>query len=1699
MTDKKDSGSSSKKSDPGPAGADGPDGIAYDSKHDSDISDQSDTDDAQDALQRLIRMRQEMMEIDDDTVTGNGTDMEDDYDENGHDDVDDDDSDENDLYLSSSSRATSIKRGIRNRQFSDSARDQEESDDEEYIQERGADQDEEDQDDYDDEEDDEQEREAEDDDHHGSFLGLGSSSIPGLGQLGFMNQRLFSALTNDVLGFSSRVRPILSALRDRDDSSAVMSGLEELADNLLISNEDSLSTYFPVDSFAQELVKILVDQTFEEQPEILLLACRNLSNMMEVLSASVNSIVRHGAIPALCQKLFEIQYIDLAEQALSTLERISIDCPREVFYGGGLPASLTYLDFFSSHVQRSALTIAANICRDIPADAEFYMIKDTMPILENVLSNSDEKVCEKGCVCVCSIISSYADNRQNLQQLASDELVKKLLSLANPSSSLASIHSIQTDILKAVAVLARASSKAATLLLNEKVADLAFQILTNHVPAFDKEDTIKQDNGAIIQSLIHASRNLLIMAITIIRDILPVAYFDSTESSDYDAHFVCAGPYRFSRENLTKEEVARLGERTEALSAVPEKVLQHFCRVSASLMLDIFSTSVDRIVRQNVLTTLIRIVCLLDADTLNEVVLHIDLTGLIGSIFSQPENPWAVVGGLEIGQSLLMKLPSIYRPTFYRIGIIGEVENMLANINAEEEKDPSDIEIDEGEEQDEDFNEDDEDDEDDDEYQSELGESVSNGVSSTSFKKDSSGHKGKFSSSDMAPLLKKDAELLLSIYRSASGDDDDYELEAAHTIESLKAISSKLLAGGSTAQGALGDFAASVSTTSSFELMSSGVLEAIVCYLTNEVNDYQNDFYTEFSKMSSHGTENVFTALIEKLQEILARSERLEVVSVGGDVNNRSGSAGMLARQIKIKLVADSSVASDLPELPDQFRSIALSIQAIATFKTLEEFLKSKVALGRIAGFHNHRLPLDSDRLEKAFGSGLPFSSALAALARGHAGGRVDRSEAASGSDEEIADDIHVNEAESSETPSINESADIALPVFTARSRNSPREGSGISSPSDNRGRNSGSESLALPSSSARTEQADSESSEVAALNPVGTLGNPRRTYASVARTKYGNDDDWHFEFAIDGEPIPHDSTIINAVYRMLQNALEKKEKSHNDSLGKFPQEIWYQTFEVTYRKVEGQAPPSPKGNEMDAEDVDPSLTVPSSFNSDEQTSVALRLLSVFFDLNSTSNVYRLPPLANESVFISSKLTAKLNRQLDEPLIMASGIMPPWMVDATRLYPFLFPFDSRYVFLQSTSFGYSRSMNRWQNSRRDGALDGRNTQSSRRDDGRPPMGRLLRQKVRVSRHHILHSAVKVMDLCGSSPNILEVEFFDEVGTGLGPTLEFYTLVSREFALKKYKMWRVGESSNSEDSPYVNDIGGLFPSPMTKSMMETSSGKKVLQLYSTLGTFIARSMIDSRMIDIHISPNFFKAALGRLKPTLNSLKSVDGHLSASLGALLDMKKDHADNIENLMLDFTLPGYPSIELVEGGSDLIVNASNVDDYIDLIVNMIMGDGITAQSNAFCEGFSKVFPITALQAFTPAELTALCGQGDEDWAASTIYDAIKADHGYNKDSIPIQYLISVMSEFDNEKRRKFLQFMTGSPKLPIGGFQALNPCFTVVLKQPEEPFGRDEFLPSVMTCANYLKLPEYSSREILEERLLTAMYEGQGAFLLS
>jgi E3 ubiquitin-protein ligase TRIP12 len=65
--------------------------------------------------------------------------------------------------------------------------------------------------------------------------------------------------------------------------------------------------------------------------------------------------------------------------------------------------------------------------------------------------------------------------------------------------------------------------------------------------------------------------------------------------------------------------------------------------------------------------------------------------------------------------------------------------------------------------------------------------------------------------------------------------------------------------------------------------------------------------------------------------------------------------------------------------------------------------------------------------------------------------------------------------------------------------------------------------------------------------------------------------------------------------------------------------------------------------------------------------------------------------------------------------------------------------------------------------------------------------------------------------------------------------------------------------------------------------------------------------------------------------------------------------------------------------------------------------------------------------------------------------------------------------------------------------GLRSLVPQLTIVRKTVEGNDCPDNYLPSVMTCVNYLKLPEYSNIDIMKKKINKAITDGQLSFNLS
>uniref|UniRef100_H2Z0Z9 E3 ubiquitin-protein ligase n=1 Tax=Ciona savignyi TaxID=51511 RepID=H2Z0Z9_CIOSA len=522
---------------------------------------------------------------------------------------------------------------------------------------------------------------------------------------------------------------------------------------------------------------------------------------------------------------------------------------------------------------------------------------------------------------------------------------------------------------------------------------------------------------------------------------------------------------------------------------------------------------------------------------------------------------------------------------------------------------------------------------------------------------------------------------------------------------------------------------------------------------------------------------------------------------------------------------------------------------------------------------------------------------------------------------------------------------------------------------------------------------------------------------------------------------------------------------------------------------------------------------------------------------------------------LCKKLSTKLYQQIEDVVCLACHALPEWCNGMMKRYPFLFNFDVRNKFFSSTAFGPARSVVWMQNtssSQFDRSGGSRNLGMSavaslaRRDDPTGlhdliQLGRLRHERVKVPRDDatLLDWAVNVLDVHAEKKSILEVEFMGEEGTGLGPTLEFYSLVAAELQRKDLAMWLVDDNfthkprdvsfesvDEKKSDHYVQRPGGLFPAPLPQDNID-----EVVGLFGFLGTLLAKCLQDSRLIDLPLSTSFIKL-ICRESPICpqsqvgicltHDLVSIDPARHTFLaklvalsderdeimnnGSLSDAEKTH--KVEGLLLDYngtkckvedlglTLQFLPtssvykftSYPLVEGGERVDLTLQNARQYVDLTINFYFELGLRKQMAAFRDGFNRVFPITNLLSFTKDELhLKLCGDQTPQWTRDDVIAYTEPKLGFTKDSTGFLHFVNVMCDLSGSERKSFLQFATGCSSLPPGGLANLSPHLTIVKKVD----SGDGSYPSVNTCVHYLKLPDYSSEAILKERLLAATRE--------
>ncbi|CAO2609862.1 NEDD4-like E3 ubiquitin-protein ligase WWP2 [Lemmus lemmus] len=265
----------------------------------------------------------------------------------------------------------------------------------------------------------------------------------------------------------------------------------------------------------------------------------------------------------------------------------------------------------------------------------------------------------------------------------------------------------------------------------------------------------------------------------------------------------------------------------------------------------------------------------------------------------------------------------------------------------------------------------------------------------------------------------------------------------------------------------------------------------------------------------------------------------------------------------------------------------------------------------------------------------------------------------------------------------------------------------------------------------------------------------------------------------------------------------------------------------------------------------------------------------------------------------------------------------------------------------------------------------------------------------------------------------------------------------------------------------------------------------LTYFRFIGRFIAMALYHGKFIDTGFTLPFYKRMLNK-RPTLKDLESIDPEFYNSIVWIKENNLEECGLELFFIQDMEILGKVTThELKEGGESIRVTEENKEEYIMLLTDWRFTRGVEEQTKAFLDGFNEVAPLEWLRYFDEKELELmLCGMQEidmSDWQKNAIY------RHYTKSSKQIQWFWQVVKEMDNEKRIRLLQFVTGTCRLPVGGFAEL-----IGSNGPQkfciDRVGKETWLPRSHTCFNRLDLPPYKSYEQLKEKLLYAIEETEG-----
>ncbi|KAL0279040.1 UNVERIFIED_CONTAM: hypothetical protein PYX00_000684 [Menopon gallinae] len=353
-------------------------------------------------------------------------------------------------------------------------------------------------------------------------------------------------------------------------------------------------------------------------------------------------------------------------------------------------------------------------------------------------------------------------------------------------------------------------------------------------------------------------------------------------------------------------------------------------------------------------------------------------------------------------------------------------------------------------------------------------------------------------------------------------------------------------------------------------------------------------------------------------------------------------------------------------------------------------------------------------------------------------------------------------------------------------------------------------------------------------------------------------------------------------------------------------------------------------------------------------------------------------------------------------------------------------------------------------------------------------------RLEVSRKEILEESYRL--LMKMRPKDLRkrlmVKFRGEEGLDYGGVArEWLYLVSREMLNPQYGLFQYSREDNY--TLQINPDSGVNP--------------EHLSYFHFAGRVLGMAMFHGHHIDAGFTTPFYKMLLSK-SITLDDIAGVDPDLHRSLQWLLHNDVTQLDT--TFSVEHEAFGELRVhELKAGGKDLPVTQENKKEYVKLYVNYRFMRGIEQQFLALLKGFTEVVPANLLRLFDERELELVLGGigriDVEDWKQNT-----RLKHCTPTTPVVVWFW-EIVEKYSDEMQARLLQFVTGSSRVPLQGFRALQGStgttgprlFTIHLI--DAPIHN---LPKAHTCFNRIDIPPYPSLEHMYEKLTQAVEETCG-----